>query len=260
MKIVFSSLVSLIIVAILLGKSDMAAPWLDTLDKVDKQLMIVLNHDGGPAADVFWTIMSSNLVWTSLGAVFLFGISGRGIKEKILIILYLALTVMLCDQVSSSFFKPFFDRLRPSHCNEINGLLHYVGSYRGGCHGFVSSHAANAFGIATYIILLFRSKRIVIPIFIWACSVSYSRIYLGVHYLGDVLGGAVLGVTIGIFCNRILKHIHPLQSVNCMITHARMSSRLSFPQVFAITVFLTFAAVFCYSYVITFTPRLLVLM
>jgi len=260
MKIVFSALVLLMVATVLLGKSDMAAPLVGALDKADKQLMIVLNHDGGSAADVFWKMMSSNLAWGSLGLCFILGLSGREFKWQMFVLLGLALTVTLCDQVSSSFLKPFFGRLRPSHCDEISGLLHYVGDYRGGRYGFVSSHAANAFGVATYVISLFRSKRMAVSMLIWACGVSYSRIYLGVHYLGDVLGGAILGVVMGAFCYAILTHVRALFSINDMRTHIRMPLQTLFPRMFAVTVFLTLAVIFCYSYAVTFTPRLLALM
>jgi len=260
MKAIFWGLVILMLIAVLFGKSEDFAPLASTLDAADKWLMELLNHNGGRAADAFWWAMSRNTAWITLGAMFLVGVSGKGIREFFVVVLCLALTVTLADQVSSSFLKPFFGRLRPSHCDEISGLLHYVGDYRGGRYGFVSSHAANAFGVATYVISLFRSKRMAVSMLIWACGVSYSRIYLGVHYLGDVLGGAILGVVMGAFCYAILTHVRALFSINDMRTHIRMPLQTLFPRMFAVTVFLTLAVIFCYSYAVTFTPRLLALM
>jgi undecaprenyl-diphosphatase len=79
----------------------------------------------------------------------------------------------------------------------LQGLVHTVKGYCGGAFGFVSSHAANSFNVAALSILLIRNRFFSVFIFIWAAGVSYSRIYLGVHYPGDVVCGALLGMLIG---------------------------------------------------------------
>lgn len=104
------------------------------------------------------------------------------------------LTILLADQVSSGLMKPYFERLRPCHNPELEGLL-YVYGRCGGLYGFVSSHAANTFGVATFLTLILRKKQKGIKwLFLYAVIVSYSRIYLGVHYPLDVLFGALVGV------------------------------------------------------------------
>jgi undecaprenyl-diphosphatase len=95
--------------------------------------------------------------------------------------------------------KPFFGRLRPSHEPELEGLLHLVDGYRGGLYGFASSHAANTFGVAIFIWLSLRKHyRWIGVIFIWAILMSYTRIYLGVHYPTDILVGAIIGSLCGL--------------------------------------------------------------
>lgn len=241
----------LVALVLALGKSEIAAPLVGYLDKVDKELMLLLNYDGGPTADAFWYIMSKKLVWVTLGAIFLFGMSNRNFREYIPIVLCLALTVTMCDQVSSSFIKPFFSRIRPSHNPEICDMLHYIGSYRGGRHGFVSSHAANAFGVATYVSLIFRRNKITVPLFLWSLLVGYSRIYLGVHYPGDVLGGAVIGVICGYVCYNVLIYVRKMPYVCEKSKPAVTPCDGVYPLLFSACLFVSTLTVFTYSCAVT---------
>ena len=91
--------------------------------------------------------------------------------------------------------KPYFARLRPSREPTLEGLIHLVEGYKGGQFGFASSHAANTFGLATFFYLAFgKTKRWVVWLFVWAAFMTYTRIYLGVHYPGDILVGSIVGV------------------------------------------------------------------
>jgi undecaprenyl-diphosphatase len=104
------------------------------------------------------------------------------------------LTILLADQVTSGFMKPFFERLRPCHDPRWEGLLHNYGRC-GGLYGFASSHAANTFGLATFLTLTLSSKvKGISWLFVYALLVSYTRIYLGVHYPLDIVLGALVGV------------------------------------------------------------------
>jgi undecaprenyl-diphosphatase len=98
------------------------------------------------------------------------------------------------------------ERLRPSHDPVIGNQIHIVNNYRGGLYGFISSHAANTFAIAVFLALLFKRKVFTISIIIWASIVSFSRIYLGVHYPGDVLCGAILGTGLGFLIIFVLNY------------------------------------------------------
>ncbi len=114
-----------------------------------------------------------------------------------MVVLSVALVIFLADRVSSGVFKPLFHRFRPSHEPTLEGLVHLVNGYAGGRYGFISSHAANTFGVATFLGLLMRSSRMTTVLFCWACLSSYSRIYLGVHYPFDILAGATWGCIAG---------------------------------------------------------------
>lgn len=169
------------------------------LDGIDRQLMLILNYDGGVVQDWCWQTCSSRLIWVFPAMYFVYRLFARQRRwaDAAVLLLGLVLTVTLCDQVSSGLIKPLVGRLRPSHAPALTGLLHLVDGYRGGLYGFVSSHAANAFGAVVYVALTLRRRRMTLAMVALALAVSYSRIYLGVHYPGDVLAGALLGAVIG---------------------------------------------------------------
>lgn len=99
--------------------------------------------------------------------------------------------------------KPIFERVRPSRDPALEGMVHIVNGYRGGLYGFASSHAANAFGVATFVYLMLPERKYFIWLFFWAALVSYTRIYLGVHYPGDILAGAIVGVLCAILAVKV---------------------------------------------------------
>ena len=123
-------------------------------------------------------------------------------RKSIPVILSLALIILFSDQISG-LLKQSFMRLRPSNDPAVAPLAH-VFFTSGGLYGFVSAHAANAFSFATFSALLFRSRGYAIFIYPWACLIAYTRIYLGVHYPGDILGGAILGTLVGIGVFKLL--------------------------------------------------------
>ena len=100
---------------------------------------------------------------------------------------------LLCDQFSSSVCKPFFERYRPARDPDFSSMVTIVNGYRGGMFGFFSSHAANAAGIVVYTALIFRNKLYAATAVLWALLTCYSRMYLGVHYPGDILAGLLWG-------------------------------------------------------------------
>ncbi len=166
------------------------------LDAADKRAMLALNFTGTPAADSFWYGYSRQANWLPLMAAAVFTIiymHPGSTRDKIVFTLWVAMMIVLFDQLSSGVIKPLVGRLRPSHDPTICMMLHYVNGYKGGLHGFVSSHAANTVGIVTILCTIYKDRITRTILIAFAAMMCYSRIYLGVHYPGDILGGALLG-------------------------------------------------------------------
>ena len=209
MKKIGLALLLLELIMVVLATFDFIRPIIDTMDDWDKTLTVALNYDGGQFSDFLWHRLSKNVAWTPmiLALSYVLLTCKKQWAEAGLFLLGLVLVIALSDQVSSSVIKPLVERLRPSHEPEISNMLHYVGNYRGGHYGFVSSHAANAFGVATYLSLIFRKKWLTVSLLAWSLGVCYSRIYLGVHYVGDIIGGSLIGITAGIWCYVLLRFV-----------------------------------------------------
>jgi undecaprenyl-diphosphatase len=169
---------------------------IEKLIQLDKSLFLWLNGFHSPIWDNIMWFISGKLEWIPLYLLLVWYIIYLFKWKSILIILAVILTIILSDQLSVIVFKNVFHRLRPSHAPELQSVIHLVNHYRGGLYGFVSNHAANSFALATFLHLLFRRKMISFGLYTWAVLVSYSRIYIGVHYPADILGGALLGVLI----------------------------------------------------------------
>ena len=120
-----------------------------------------------------------------------------------LAVVAVGLLVLFCDQLSSGIAKPLFHRFRPTHQPDFQDAVHTVFNYRGGRYGFFSGHATNSFGFATLIALMFRNKILTTAMYIFAFVMAYSRIYLGVHFISDVVVGMLVGILVGIFIYRL---------------------------------------------------------
>jgi len=173
----------------------------EILHKIDVQMFLFLNSFNSPVFDKIMVFISGKIEWLPLYLFLIFWIFYRFRRKGWLFLALTLLVFALTDFTSVHLFKNVFERLRPCRNPELEGLVHLVNGKCGGMYGFISSHAANTFGLAVFMSLIFRQKWLVISIMIWATVVSYSRIYLGVHYPFDVIGGAIWGslIATGIF-------------------------------------------------------------
>ena len=137
--------------------------------------------------------VSNKFVWIPLYVYLIYCLIKKHRAKAKFAIPYMLLAVIWADQVSSSVLKPTFKRLRPSHVKEFQDWIHTPDG-PGGLYGFCSSHAANSFAIALAFYLVTKNKLAGFSLFVWAILISYSRVYLGVHYPIDVLTGAFVGI------------------------------------------------------------------
>ncbi|MDD4992450.1 MAG: phosphatase PAP2 family protein [Paludibacter sp.] len=221
--------------------------FLDTLNHWDTSLFLLINGLHTSFFDGFMWAISAKLTWIPLYLSVLFVVIKIWKKDAVWIILSLILCVVLADQISSGIIKNLVQRLRPSHTIALEGVIHLVRGSRCGLYGFVSSHAANAFGFALLTSLLLKCRPYTLAIFFWAVMTAYSRIYLGVHYPFDVLGGAVVGVVVALFCfwtlNKFLRttHLTPKHYLKEQILEMKIPTTI---------IAISFGAIILYSLVI----------
>lgn len=170
---------------------------LEKLIQIDTNLFLFLNGLHLPFLDPVMVFFSGKLTWLPLYLILIFFLYRKFGWRVVWPLLGVVLVVTLADQTSVHLFKNVFQRFRPCHNPEIKDLIHLAAGKCYGKYGFVSSHAANTFGVAVFLSLIFKRRWFSISILLWAALVSYSRIYLGVHYPGDIIVGAMLGAVCG---------------------------------------------------------------
>ncbi len=176
---------------------------------LDTELFLFLNGLHADWLDPIMIFISGKLTWTPFYLVLLYLVIKNCKKQSILIILGIILLIVCSDQISSGVFKPLFERPRPCHNEAIKDLVYLPNGHCGGAYGFISSHACNAFALAVFITKILKTyyRKIGWVMFVWAALVAYSRIYMGVHYPGDVLVGAAVGVIIGMIVFKLYNMI-----------------------------------------------------
>jgi undecaprenyl-diphosphatase len=176
--------------------------------QLEKSLFFWLNGSDSALLDSFFYLYSFKWTWLLFYLCFVFiFIYKKNLKEIICIILAVTLLVLLCDQIASGFFKPLFHRFRPTHHPDFQAQVKTVWGYTSGLYGFMSSHASNAFGFSVFTSLVFRNRFFTGMIFLFALLNIYSRVYLGVHFISDVVAGALVGSLIGYWVYRLYQYV-----------------------------------------------------
>ena len=165
----------------------------------DKHLLLAINGSNSIFWDGCMKIYTTIGIWIPLILILLFIlIKNNSFKDFLLLFLFIAAVVGLTDTISSGICKPFFERWRPTHDPELMYLVDVVDGIRGKDYGFTSSHAANSFGIATFLMLLVKNRALTVSLIFWASMNAFTRMYLGVHYPGDILFGTIVGLSSGL--------------------------------------------------------------
>jgi undecaprenyl-diphosphatase len=169
---------------------------LEYFDALDKSLLIWINNHSSGILDNIMLFASAKFTWVPFYILLVLYIIYDFRKQSVLILVFIAVTITLSDQTSVHLFKNVFQRLRPCHQEELLDKLRLIAGC-GGKYGFVSSHAANSFSVATFVNLLFKKRWVTVIMVLWAVLIGYSRIYLAAHFPFDVVAGAILGVVAG---------------------------------------------------------------
>jgi undecaprenyl-diphosphatase len=172
---------------------------LQYLLQIDEQLTLMLNGGSSLFLDRLAVVATSTWTWMPVAFVLLYMVlKNNSRRNAITVLLFVGLCILLADQMASGFCKPYFERLRPARDLDLLHHIDIVGEYRGGMYGFFSSHAANTFAVATFVALLVRSRGLTLSLYSWALLNCWTRLYLGVHYFGDILVGVLCGLLVGV--------------------------------------------------------------
>lgn len=190
------------------------------LIETDKLATLSVNGSGSLFWDGAANLYTSVWIWIPLAlmAVFLI-LRNVSTNRLVLVLLLVVATVVCCDQLSSTVFKPLFQRLRPTRDPSILDLVDTVNGYRGGLYGFFSGHAANSFGLAVFFILMVKDLWFGLSVGLWATLNSLIRSYLGVHFVGDIIVGALAGSLIGCIMYLIYKMVTRNDRSTCGMHH-----------------------------------------
>jgi undecaprenyl-diphosphatase len=183
---------------------------------LDQQLLLMMNGSHSLFADGVMMIATNAFTWIPLYVALFYLVikNNENMSQVVLVVGCSALCVFLADGVSSGIIKPLIGRMRPSNDPRLAGFVDVVSGYRGGRFGFFSSHAANTFSVFLFFALVVRNKIFTLFMLSWTLFNCYTRIYLGVHYPGDIFIGLVWGAIVGsgvyyLVYKNIYRHITP---------------------------------------------------
>ena len=224
---------------------------LQRLVDIDKQVMLALNGSNSLYMDGVMKIYTSTVVWLPVALVLLFIVlKNNSPRGALLSVLAVALTIVATDQASSHFVKPLVARLRPCNDPTFMHLVDTFNGYRSGGYSFTSSHACNSFGLFTVISLIVRNRALSLSLLLWAVLNSFSRIYLGVHFPGDILCGAVLGSVIGVLMYLIYSFVRKkieFSSVRITANYTKSGYLVSDVRLMTTAIYATFVFISIYA-------------
>ena len=182
---------------------------MEELIHIDKQLLLWLNGSDSLFLDSLVTTLTNAKTWIPLYlALFYVVLKTNRTFSRVLIVLAAAgLCVLLAGTIDDAIVKPLVARWRPGRDPEIGMLVDTVEGYRGGRYGFFSAHASNTFSIAIFFSLLMRQRLLTVSLVLWSLINCWTRLYLGVHYPGDILVGLLWGGLVGYGVYRLYKRL-----------------------------------------------------
>lgn len=178
---------------------------METLIQFDKQLLLWFNGSDSLFVDRLAMVLTNARTWIPLYVALLYMVvrANRNVRQVVMILAAAGLCVVLAGTVDDTLVKPLVARWRPTHDPEIGMLVKVVDGYRGGNYGFFSAHAANTFSLAVFFSLLARNRLLTCFLVGWSLVNCWTRMYLGVHYPGDILAGLLWGALVGVAVYRL---------------------------------------------------------
>lgn len=172
---------------------------MDTLIHFDKELLLLLNGSDSLFLDYLVMTLTNARTWIPLYISLFYVVlkSNNTVRDILMVVAAAGLCVLLAGTIDDAIVKPFVARWRPTHDPEIGMLVDIVDGYRGGNYGFFSAHASNTFSIALFFSLLMRRRPFVIAMIAYSLINCWTRLYLGVHYPGDITVGLIWGALVG---------------------------------------------------------------
>lgn len=172
---------------------------MEEIIQFDKQLLLMVN--GSDSTFLDWVVMTltNAKTWIPLYLSLFYVVlkTNRNVREVLLIMAAAGLCVLLAGTIDDEIVKPLVARWRPTHDPQIGSIVDTVDDYRGGNYGFFSAHASNTFSIALFFSLLMRQRLLTIGLVLWSLTNCWTRLYLGVHYPGDITVGLIWGALVG---------------------------------------------------------------
>ncbi|MBR6551008.1 MAG: phosphatase PAP2 family protein [Paludibacteraceae bacterium] len=193
---------------------------LEQLLHIDTEVLLVINGWHAPWADTLMWIISAKATWIPLYLLLIGLLVWRyrqpamtsvkwlqRVPACVVMIVVIGLAVGAADFIASGILKDLVARPRPTRVPELEGVLHLVNGYKSGKFGFVSSHAANTMAVALLFSLIWRNKIATVGLMLWVAANCYSRMYLGVHYPTDILGGLLIGAAVAVAAYVVLRRL-----------------------------------------------------
>ena len=167
---------------------------------LDQQITLACNGSNSLFWDNLMMTVTNTFSWSLLIITLIYIIfHNNKLRDALIVILTIGTMIFVADRLCSGLVKPWISRLRPAQNPEIMYIVDTVNNYRGGSFSFFSGHACNTACVATFLAWLFRSKRMTTALIFWSATTTYTRIYLGVHYIGDIAVGWLIGIVLGTF-------------------------------------------------------------